>query len=202
MKVIFLDFDGVINNWYDFDGVSLNNAKILKEIITQTDAKIVVTSSNKYSLQRSDNPSYFASNFYRKYIKPLNELGIEIYDMTPCIEYNRTLEIQNYLYAHEVEEYVIIDDDLIGEKLQEHQVFLNLYKGLQLEHIKPVLKILDGQLGFYPSNFNLKETPDEKLLRISKYYNSIKKNKWTENDSLHSKLKYFLIICFSDIMSR
>ena len=40
MKVIFLDFDGV----------SLNNAKILKEIITQTDAKIVVTSSNKYSL--------------------------------------------------------------------------------------------------------------------------------------------------------
>ena len=97
--------------------------------------------------------------------------------MTPYIEYNRTLEIQNYLYAHEVEEYVIIDDDLIGEKLQEHQVFLDLYKGLQLEHIKPVLKILDGQLGFYPSNFNLKETPDEKLLRISKYYNSIKKNK-------------------------
>lgn len=177
MKVIFLDFDGVINNWYDFDGVSLTNAKILKEIITQTDAKIVVTSSNKYSLQRSDNPSSFVSNFYRKYIKPLNELGIEIYDMTPCIEYNRTLEIQNYLYAHEVEEYVIIDDDLIGEKLQEHQVFLDLYKGLQLEHIKPILKILDGQLGFYPSNFNLKETPEEKLLRISKYYNSIKKNK-------------------------
>lgn len=173
MKVIFLDFDGVINNWYDFDGVSLNNAKILKEIITQTDAKIVVTSSNKYSLQRNDSSSYATSNFYRKYVKPLNELGIEIYDITPCVKYNRTLEIQKYLDEHEVEEYVIVDDDLIGEELQSHQVFLDLYKGLQLEHIKPILKILNGQLGFYPNDFNLKETPEERLVRISKYYKHI-----------------------------
>ena len=69
MKVIFLDFDGVINNWYDFEGVSLENAKILRQIIMRTDAKIVVTSSNKYSLQRNNNSSYLTSNFYRKYGK-------------------------------------------------------------------------------------------------------------------------------------
>lgn len=176
MKVIFLDFDGVINNWYEFEGVSLENAKILRQIIMRTDAKIVVTSSNKYSLQRNNNSSYLTSNFYRKYVKPLNEFGIEIYDLTPCIQYNRTLEIKKYLDEHEVEAYVIIDDDLIGEELQSHQVFLDLYKGLQLEHINPIMEILNGRLGFYPSDFNLKESPEEKLVRISKYYHSIKKD--------------------------
>ena len=31
MKCIFLDFDGVINNWYQIDGVSIENAMILKK---------------------------------------------------------------------------------------------------------------------------------------------------------------------------
>ena len=33
MKVIFLDFDGVINNWDVYDGVDVNNVRILKQII-------------------------------------------------------------------------------------------------------------------------------------------------------------------------
>ena len=51
MKVIFLDFDGVINNWNNFDGVDINNVLPLLEIVKITDAKIVATSSNKYSFQ-------------------------------------------------------------------------------------------------------------------------------------------------------
>ena len=51
MKCIFLDFDGVINNWYQFDGVSTENAMILKKIVDIADAKIIATTSNKYSLQ-------------------------------------------------------------------------------------------------------------------------------------------------------
>ena len=46
MKCIFLDFDGVINNWYHFDGVSIENAMILKKIIELSDAKIIATTSN------------------------------------------------------------------------------------------------------------------------------------------------------------
>ena len=30
MKQIFLDFDGIINNWHQMKGVSLENAIILK----------------------------------------------------------------------------------------------------------------------------------------------------------------------------
>ena len=33
MKCIFLDFDGVINNWNHFTGVSEDNARVLKHII-------------------------------------------------------------------------------------------------------------------------------------------------------------------------
>ena len=39
------------------------------------------------------------------------------------------------------------------------------------EHIKPVLSILNGKLGFYPKNYNIKETPEQKLIRINRHYN-------------------------------
>ena len=31
MKCIFLDFDGVINNWFHFEGIDLDNANVLKK---------------------------------------------------------------------------------------------------------------------------------------------------------------------------
>ena len=46
MKYIFLDFDGVINNWNSNNCVSPENVMVLKKILKKTDAKIVVTSSN------------------------------------------------------------------------------------------------------------------------------------------------------------
>lgn len=49
MKVIFLDFDGVINNWYSSDKVDIVNVRELKKIVNSTGALIVATSSNKYS---------------------------------------------------------------------------------------------------------------------------------------------------------
>lgn len=69
MKVIFLDFDGVINNWYHFDGVAIENAMILKQILLRADAKIVATTSNKYGLQRNRVVDYYSSNYYIKYVK-------------------------------------------------------------------------------------------------------------------------------------
>ena len=63
-KIIFLDFDGVINNWYHFDGVCPTNALILKQIIDLTNAKIVVMSSNKYSIQQKNKVDYHKTIFY------------------------------------------------------------------------------------------------------------------------------------------
>ena len=173
MKYIFLDFDGVLNNWSTFYGVDVNNALILKKIIETSNAKIVVTSSTKYSFQR-DNKDYYKSIFYLDYVKKLNELDIEIFDITP-LDDNRSLEIKKYIKLHNIINYVIIDDDLVDIDLQEHQVFLDLYRGLQEEHIEPILKILNGKLGFYPEDYNRNETPSELALRINKYYNEKKK---------------------------
>ena len=171
MKCIFLDFDGVINNWNHFDSVSIDNAMVLKKIIDVIDAKIIVTSSNKYELQRGNDIDYFGSRFYNKYEKPLNDIGIKIFDLTPNVRYNRALEIKKYINEHNIKEYVIVDDELIDPEFQEHQVFLDLYRGLQTEHIIPILNILNGNLGFYPENYNRKETSSELVKRINRYYN-------------------------------
>ena len=175
MKCIFLDFDGVINNWYHFDGVSIENAMILKKITDISGAKIIATTSNKYSLQRFDKVDYYKSSFYNNYVKCLNDLGIQIYDLTPYVDANRTLEIEKYLQEHEVDQYVILDDELIGEELQDHQVFLDLYRGLQEEHIIPALNILNGNLGFYPPSYDRNETPEELNYRINSYYSKVRK---------------------------
>mgnify|MGYP005784424949 CR=1 FL=1 len=36
--------------------------------------------------------------------------------------------------------------------------------------MKPALDILNGKLGFYPKYFDKSETPEEKSIRINKYY--------------------------------
>lgn len=170
MRCIFLDFDGVINNWFHFEGVALDNANVLKKIIKASGAKVIVTSSTKYELEHIPSKDYYNSRFFNTYVKPLNELGIEIFDLTPNIFGNRTLEIQDYIASHHVEEYVILDDELVAQSLQAHQVFPELYKGLQECHIIPALNILNGQLGFYPLNYNKDETAQELVKKINVYY--------------------------------
>ena len=54
MKIIFLDLDGVLNNWYHPDLIDEKYALVLKKILELSKAKIVITSSNKYSFQREN----------------------------------------------------------------------------------------------------------------------------------------------------
>ena len=171
MKIIFLDFDGVINDWYTMNGVNFNNILVLKHIIDITGAKIVVTSSNKYSFQRG-NVLYEDSLCYKRYVKALIDNGLEVYDYTKDYGGDRELEIINYLKEHpDIAEYLILDDDYIFDKSKEHEVFLDWYKGLCDEHIKTCLNILNGQLGFYPPDFDINEPYEKRLIRINKYYN-------------------------------
>lgn len=177
MKVIFLDFDGVINNWHCFDEVDYNNTKVLLTIIKSTNAKIVVTSSTKYSFQRKENLNYENTIFY-KYIQLLKEYGIETFEITPYLNENREQEILAYLKEHpEIDEFLILDDDYVIGSLKEHQIFLELYKGLTEEHIKPAINILNGILGFYPQNFDFTETTEQRMIRINEYYNNQNNNK-------------------------
>ena len=175
MKVIFLDFDGVINNWVHFEGVDPRNVKPLLEIINATGAKVVASTSNKHYFQEYQDITIENTNYYQ-YVKLLREYGIEIFDMTPLVNRNKELEIIEYLKRHpEVEYFLILDDDVIVKSLLEHQVFPDLYEGITEEHIRPSIDILNGKLGFYPPSFNFDETYGERWIRINEYHNCRKK---------------------------
>ena len=110
MKVIFLDIDGVLNSDEYIDRakntqgierhIDIEKVKLLKKAINETDAKTVLTSSWRNS----------------KDIGPLRELlaKYEIYfDVTPFINWERGLEIKQWLLEHNrVEDYIILDDEI------------------------------------------------------------------------------------------
>lgn len=171
MKIIFLDLDGVLNNWYHPDLIDPKNVLVLKKIIKLTNAKIVLTTSNKYPFQR-EKIKNIKGSYLEKYIKILQNNGLSIYDLTPYVEENRSLEIKAYLKSNpNITDFVIIDDEIISLKLLKYQVFLDWNTGLLEKHIKPIIAILNGQLGFYPPDYDIQETNEQRLIRINKYYN-------------------------------
>lgn len=171
MKIIFLDLDGVLNNWYHPDLIDPKNVLVLKKIIKLTNAKIVLTTSNKYPFQRKKIKNIKGS-YLEKYIKILQNNGLSIYDLTPYVEENRSLEIKAYLKSNpNITDFVIIDDELVSPELLKYQVFLDWNTGLLEKHIKPIIAILNGQLGFYPPDYDIQETNEQRLIRINKYYN-------------------------------
>ena len=166
MDVIFLDFDGVINNWNHFDGVDPKNVLILKRIIEITGAKIVATTSNKYKFQNR-NINMTETSYYN-YILKLSELGISIYDVTPFVEKDKEKEILAYLKEHkEIRNFVIIDDEHVSNILKDHEVILENYDGLLEEHIIPIISILRGNLGIYPKNFDTNESFEQRWIKIN-----------------------------------
>ena len=170
MNVIFLDFDGVINNFNNFDGVDFNNVKWLLEIVKESNAKIVATTSNKYSFQRNSGVDY-QNTLYFKMVSLLEKMGIEIFDVTPYVYGDRKSEIIEYIRNHkEIQNFLILDDEFISDSLKEHQVLLDLYNGICEEHVKPSLDILNGKLGFYPESYNFDESPEDRMIRIHEYH--------------------------------
>ena len=89
-------------------------------------------------------------------------------------------EIVQWIY---ILQNVILDAGIIGSDFIEHQVFLDLYEGLQTEHVKPALDILNGKLGFYPKDYDKSETSEERNLRINRYY---KKSNETKKEIIYS----------------
>ena len=120
MKVIFLDFNGVLDTQLCMDEINEDNLKRLQHIVNETGAKVVISSSLKnhyYEL------GYFLQ-YYLDLIEEIKNAGIEVIGITPH-ENTREEEIQEYLKQHpEVENYCIIDDDYDMESMKDHMVKL------------------------------------------------------------------------------
>ena len=112
MKVIFLDIDGVLNSdeyvdrvkKSDIQGIErdidIEKVKLLKRAIDETGAKVVLSSTWRYTKNA-------------RYLKELlANYGIRL-DSTPYIQDKRGLEIKKWLSENQgVEDFLIIDDEI------------------------------------------------------------------------------------------
>ncbi len=112
MKAIFLDIDGVLNSDEYFDKVSnlniqgieqeidIEKIKLLKKAINETGAKVVLSSSWRYT-KKAQQLKELLANY---------EICV---DTTPFIQNRRGLEIKKYLLEHKcIEDFVILDDEV------------------------------------------------------------------------------------------
>ena len=163
MNIIFLDFDGVLNsecfflkrmrnmqelkmidvNSLDEDDehvkyllcqIDLYNIDLLKEVIDETNSKIVVISSWK------------RLSCFKKVSKHLINLGLPIIDVTIDNGSNRGKGIKDYLNTHNVSNYVVIDDEVFedyDEELLSHLVKTKFYdSGFVPENADEAIKLL------------------------------------------------------------
>ena len=128
MKVIFLDFDGVLNsNIFVLDSKQkapffLEDDKmlLLKNIINETDAKVVLSTS----WREVWNTELSVSKQLKEYF---DSFEIDVYDVTSCVNYHRPSEIKEWLSRHDVISYVILDDITDPwDGLEDHVVTTNL----------------------------------------------------------------------------
>ena len=154
MKVIFLDFDGVMDTAYfghvlgkeglpchdEFGAVfDPNCVECLKEIIDKTGAEIVITSSWKSLMSFGD-----MLNMWEQRGLP----GFVI-DMTPATSTcrNRGDEIDAWLKECKDECQYVILDDIDESNFNEHQlprlIVVNPYHGLDKEAAEKAIELLE-----------------------------------------------------------
>lgn len=171
MKVIFLDIDGVLNTKETYDKIYRNKGflgiydieidkfrlEYLKEIIDQTDAKIVLSSSFRHFFAKENNKIIPTNLKSKKVYDIFNCYGLEIYDTTPTGKQSREEEIQHWLSTRDdIESFIIIDDDpsmfyaLSDKLIQTSKVrlnylmsFMNESFGLCERHIPEVVDRLN-----------------------------------------------------------
>lgn len=145
MKIIFLDFNGVLDTYDNMNEIDQNNLKRLKYIIDKTNAKVVISSSIK-------NSYYYTGSFNKhliNIIKTLEKASIEVIGITPLAS-NREEEIRLYLDSHsEIQNFCIIDDDYYMETFKEHMVKLPSQMeigqmGLDDFHMNMAIEILNN----------------------------------------------------------
>ncbi len=155
MPIIFLDFDGVLDNaYYDmllekqglpqvdkygaiFDPKCITN---LGRIIDATGAKLIISSDWKYT----DGLSTFQSMWIDR------GLPGEVIDVTPNCSPHRGDEIDAWLNVHKGETRYVIIDNLDGSNFHplqiSHLVVVNPYNGLDEEATKRAIYLLSSEV--------------------------------------------------------
>lgn len=163
MKVIFLDFDGVITTLESGWKLCPKKLKLLGEIIEKTDAKIVISSSWRRntlddtlnfisggSIHSKDNPFPYCDRVIgvtdRMYAFSWNDKVNEHTGKRPTYLIQRGVEIQRYLELNRnIKQYVILDD--ATDMLYWHKdnfVQTDAYNGLSDYDVEKAIQILNS----------------------------------------------------------
>jgi len=126
MKIIFLDFDGVLScirvlSWYNLDIYAVN---FLLWICRAAQVKIVISST-----WRKNNDEQFFKNIFGEHLHEDWRTGVSE-------NRNRGLEIDTWMQKHlEVTNYLIIDDDTdMMDKQMSHLVLTDPLDGMLYKH--------------------------------------------------------------------
>lgn len=153
MRVIFLDIDGVLNS-ARYDKIRTENQgnidetrlHLLAELVEQTDAKIVLTSSWRKHWEKDIRK---CDAIGRELTATFAKYGLSIYDKTAACaaQSDRPAEIRAWLSGRDdVDAFVILDDIAFGwgADLQAHLVRTNSMIGFGLEekHIQAARQVL------------------------------------------------------------
>lgn len=164
MKVIFLDFDGVLNSRASFimenrrrQGLS----KKKKEELGPINESLCHVCCSNFQLILEHFPevkivisSTWRELFDLEWLKAkLSSYGIDssrVIDRTPgSFGRSRGFEINSWLEDHpEVKTYLILDDNHIGDKFEHEIVFTTWNVGLTLDHVEKAIKVLNPKAKF------------------------------------------------------
>lgn len=171
MKIIFLDVDGVLT--YDGSGTSdsmgldVSRIRLLRKIVDETGAKIVLSSSWKHGYSKINGAK---REFYKTLERHLAVCGLEIYDITDNIKSEfpdgysdiedvdihckfgtgRGAEVHRWIQENRPESYVILDDENYDWDLysmDKNWVQPSWYDpdgGLHPEHVQQAISILQS----------------------------------------------------------
>lgn len=150
MKVIFLDFDGVLNSYKylmnsETYGVAIDPSRmvLLKQIVDAANAKIVLSTSWREhwskDLTGCNSTGVLINNIFSEY-------GLQVYDKTPELHTRREIEIKSWLDRHpEVKNFVVLDDSLLSaDYLNGHFIKTsNYFDGLDETDVQKAIDILN-----------------------------------------------------------
>lgn len=148
-KIIFLDFDGVITHLSSDWEIDNKKCLLVKKICDETGAKIVISSSWRYSTVEKTIDQYKLHDWVlTPYVVGVTEhldmsTGWDLLSYFP----QRGLEIAEYIQTSDdlIKNYVILDDstDLLYIQ-KDHFIKTDTYKGISEENVQQAIQILNN----------------------------------------------------------
>lgn len=133
MKVVFLDFDGVIFTFgrYNFSAVACENVNYLLQL--EPDLKIVVSSSWRT----------FGTDQVKKTLQAHGIDSTKVIDITGDEDGERGTQVKSWLDRHtEVTNFVVLDDESDFSNMMGHLVKTDPHIGLTEADVKKAIDIL------------------------------------------------------------